>query len=449
MALHVARKHVSSISSKIEVCDILFAMSNNRFKAVGFVLALCVAFSGGVFFAIGGQLSDIVSAQSATGTGSSTKPSLTISIFNHVQQPANVDMSQFWQAWGDLQDNFVITHPSTTLPTDQQKVYGAIAGLANSYGDPYTVFFPPAQAAQFTSQVTGSFAGVGMQMDENVGGDLVVTAPLKDSPAMKAGILSGDIVLSIDATSTAGMSLDQAVAYIRGPIGTTVTLTIARKGTTQPIIFKIVRDTINIPEIKDYARPDGVYVIQLYTFTANSADLFRNALRNYVQSGSTRLIVDLRGNPGGYLDQAVQMASYFLPVGDVVVTEDFEGKQDNIVNRSLGYNVFANKKLSMAILIDQGSASASEIFSGALQQHNVAKLVGTRSFGKGSVQQVMDLGNGAQLKVTVARWLTPNGNSISGGGLTPDIAASSTTPDNIKNGQDPTMDKAAQWLLTQ
>jgi len=175
----------------------------------------------------------------------------------------------------------------------------------------------------------------------------------------------------------------------------------------------------------------------------------RNALRNFQQSGDTRLIFDLRGNPGGYLDQAVQMASYFLPVGDTIVTEDFEGKQDNIVNRSLGYNVFANKKLSMAILIDQGSASASEIFSGALQQHGVAKLVGTRSFGKGSVQQVMDLGNGAELKVTIARWLTPNGNSIMGNGLMPDIAASSTTVDNVKNGQDPTMDAAASWLMTQ
>ncbi len=288
-----------------------------------------------------------------------------------------------------------------------------------------------------------------MQMDQDADGNLIVTAPLKDSPAMKAGVLSGDIILSIDATSTAGMAVDTAVAFIRGPIGTTVKLTIERKGTPQPIVINIIRDTINIPEINEYQRKDGIYVIQLYTFTANSADLFRNALRNFQQSGDTRLIFDLRGNPGGYLDQAVQMASYFLPVGDVVVTEDFKGRQDNIVNRSLGYNVFANKKLSMAILIDQGSASASEIFSGALEQHGVAKLVGTRSFGKGSVQQVLDLGGGAELKVTVARWLTPNGGSISNGGLTPDIVASSTTPDNVKNGQDPTMDAAAKWLLTQ
>ena len=420
-------------------------MNTKRLKVAGFLLAIFVAFTGGVFFAAGGHLGDTVSADTASSTG----PSLNISVFNHVQQPANVDMSQFWQAWGMLQDNYVVTHPSSTIPTDQQKIYGAIAGLANSYGDPYTVFFPPAQAASFTSQVTGTFAGVGMQMDQDAEGNLIVTAPLKDSPAMKAGILSGDIILAIEGTSTAGMAVDQAVAYIRGPIGTSVKLTIARKGATQPIVISITRDTINIPEINDYARKDGIYVIQLYTFTANSADLFRAALRNFQASGDTRLVFDLRGNPGGYLDQAVQMASYFLPVGDTIVTEDFEGKQDNIVNRSLGYNVFANKKLSMAILVDQGSASASEIFSGALQQHGVAKLVGTRTFGKGSVQQVMDLGNGAELKVTIARWLTPNGTSIMGNGIQPDIAASSTTADNVKNGQDPTMDTAAQWLLTQ
>ncbi|HEV8666830.1 MAG TPA: S41 family peptidase [Candidatus Paceibacterota bacterium] len=419
-------------------------MSKTRMKVAGLMFALVVAFVGGVLVSAS-NLGDIVSAQS----NGSTTPALKISVFNQVQQPSDVDMSQFWQAWSDLQDNYVVTHPSSTLPTTQQKVYGAIAGLADSYGDPYTVFFPPAQAADFTSEVTGSFAGVGMEMNQDDQGNLIVSSPLKGSPAAAAGVLSGDIILQIDATSTAGMSLDEAVAEIRGPVGSTVKLTIARKGETQPVVVSIVRQNIAIPEINDYARADGIYVIQLYTFTSNSADLFRDALRRFEQSGDTRLIFDLRGNPGGYLDQAVQMASYFLPVGDTIVTEDFEGKQDNVVNRSLGYNVFAGKNLHMAILVDQNSASASEIFSGALQQHGVAKLVGTRTFGKGSVQQVMDLGNGAELKVTIARWLTPNGQSIMGNGIQPDIAASSTTPDNVKNGQDPTMDAAANWLHTQ
>ncbi len=189
-------------------------------------------------------------------------------------------------------------------------------------------------------------------------------------------------------------------------------------------------------------------MIELYSFSANSADLFRTALRDFMESGSNKLVFDVRGNPGGYLEAAVDIASYFLPVGDTVVTEDFKGKQPNIVDRSLGYNVFAGKNLKMAILIDQGSASASEILSGALQQQGVAKLIGTRSFGKGSVQQLMDLGDGAELKITIARWLTPNGSSISDGGLTPDIFAT-TTQDDIAAGRDPQMDAAVQWLDSQ
>ncbi len=208
-----------------------------------------------------------------------------------------------------------------------------------------------------------------------------------------------------------------------------------------------MRDTINVPTI-DTKESGGVFTISLYSFSASSAAQVRDALRKYFLSGDTKLILDLRGDPGGYLDQAVQIASYFLPVGDVVVTEDTQGHGDNTVHRSTGQNVFAGKKLAMAILIDQGSASASEILAGALQQHNVAKLVGTRSFGKGSVQQLVDLGGGAELKVTIARWLTPNGTSISDGGLTPDIKADRTQDDAI-NGKDPQMSAAVAWLATQ
>ena len=185
----------------------------------------------------------------------------------------------------------------------------------------------------------------------------------------------------------------------------------------------------------------------MYSFSENSADLFRDALRQFVQSGDTKLLLDLRGNPGGYLDAAVSMASYFLPVGSVVVTEDFKGKQESVARRSFGYNIFSgNKNFKMAILADQGSASASEILAGALQQHNVAKLFGTRTFGKGSVQQLMDLGGGAEIKITIARWLTPNGTSISDGGLWPDISATRNNVD-ITAGRDPQTDVAVIYLL--
>ena len=412
-------------------------MTTNRWKALGVVAIIVVAFGAGLYTGVAQHLANTVSAQTtATFNLDANSP------------PSNVDITELWKAWNLLNDNYVPTHASSTVPTSQTQLYGAIAGLTASFGDPYTVFFPPADATIFQQDIAGAFGGVGMEVDNDANGNVVVVAPLKGSPAEKAGILTGDQVLAIDGTSTQGMTSDDAVKLIRGPVGTTVKITVQRAGQTKPLVIPIVRDTINIPIIKDYKRPDGIYVIELYSFSANSADLFRTALRNFMQSGSTKLIFDLRGNPGGYLEAAVDIASYFLPVGDTVVSEDFKGKQPTIVDRSLGYNVFANKKLAMAILIDQGSASASEILSGALQQHGVAKLVGTRSFGKGSVQQLMDIGGGAQLKITIARWLTPNGSSISDGGLTPDIFAT-TTPAQFQTGNDPQTAAAVTWLNLQ
>jgi carboxyl-terminal processing protease len=427
-------------------------MTATRWKIAGVFVALAVAFGAGVYTGAVRTYAD-----TALAAASSTISSITLSLGGSYAQPPGVDIAQFWQAWNLLQQNFVQTHASTSIPTDKEKLYGAITGLTDSYGDPYTVFMPPAQAQTFQEDISGAFGGVGMELGTK-DKQIVVIAPLKNSPAEKAGIKNGDVVLAVDDKSTQGMAVDEAVNVIRGPKGTPVKLLILHQGEMQPVTITIIRDTINIPILNESHRGDGIYVIELYSFSANSTDLFRSALRNFFESGSTKMLLDLRGNPGGYLEAAVQMASYFLPVGDVIVTEDFsggggsslggKGKQDNIAHRSLGYNVFANKKLSMAILVDQGSASASEILAGALQQHNVAKLIGTRTFGKGSVQQLIDLGGGAELKVTVARWLTPNGTSISDGGLHPDIQAS-TTQEQFKAGKDPQKDAAVLWLSEQ
>ncbi len=370
----------------------------------------------------------------------------TVNVIPSATQPKGVDMTQFWTAYQLLNQNFVVTHASSTFPTQQQQLEGAIAGLTASFGDPYTTFFPPADAQVFQQDISGSFGGIGLQIDNDAQGRLVAVSPMKDTPASRAGIQSGDIILMIGTTSAQLLASDQAVKIIRGPVGTQVTLTLQRQGQPKPVVVTLTRETINIPIIDTKKMDGGIFVISLYSFSENSADLFRNALRDFVQSGDTKLVLDLRGNPGGYLEAAVTMASYFLPVGDVVVTEDFRGKQDNVSHRSLGYNVFqGNQNFKMAILVDQGSASASEILSGALQQHNVAKLIGTRTFGKGSVQELMDLGGGAELKVTIARWLTPNGSSISDGGLQPDIPASRTQAD-VTAGKDPQMDAAILYL---
>lgn len=410
-----------------------------RGKVFGAVAALFISFSIGAYAGLSGLWGHIAAAESVA-------PAFTLT-FGGATQPANIDTEQFWRAWNLLQDNFVQTHASSSIPTDQEKVYGAIKGLTESYGDPYTTFFPPAEAQIFQENVSGSFGGVGMEigMRDQV---LTIVAPLKDSPAERAGVRSGDKLLMVGTTTVDGFTVEQAVQMIRGPVGTPVTVVLGRAGEQKPLTVTIVRDTINIPVIDSYKRSDGIYVIELYSFSQTSNNLFRDALRQFMESGSTKLVLDLRGNPGGYLEVAVSMASYFLPVGAPIVTEDYRGKEDNVVHRSYGYNVFANKKLSMAILVDQGSASASEILAGALQQNHVAKLVGTRTFGKGSVQELLSLGGGAQLKVTIARWLTPNGSSISDGGLTPDISAERTTTDYTAN-RDPQMDAAVLWLTSQ
>lgn len=404
-------------------------MSKNRSTAVGVLMAVMVAFGVGVYAGV-------------TERGASAQ---TITIVN--ETPADIDLAQFWQAWNVLQNQFVQTQASGTIPTDKEKIYGAIKGLTEAYGDPYTTFFPPEDAKIFNETVSGSFGGVGMEMGMSEKGEIQVISPLKDSPAQTAGILPRDIITTIGATSTVGMTTDQAVKLIRGPVGTQVTLGVLHEDATKPVTITITRQTINVPII-DVKDEGDVFVISLYSFSETSATQFQQALRKFMQSGDTKLILDLRGNPGGYLDSAVEMASYFMPVGEVIVTEDTKGRGANVVHRSVGYNVFANKKLSMVVLVDQGSASASEILAGALSERGVAKLIGTRTFGKGSVQQLVQLGGGAELKVTIARWLTPNGTNISDGGITPSIIVERTA-DDIKNKKDPQMDSAKTWLATQ
>ncbi len=367
--------------------------------------------------------------------------------------PTDVDFSPVWKAWSVIDEKFVPAAVSTTTPAatsttavNQKKVWGMIEGLASSLNDPYTFFLPPSENQQFTDDMNGSFQGVGMEIAvrDQV---LTVVSPLKGTPADKAGIKSGDQILNIDSTPTQGMDVSAAVQKIRGPKGTTVTFIVMREGWNTPHEIPVVRDVINVPTVTTSARPDGIFVITLATFTSNSPDLFRKALREFIQSGNTKLVLDLRGNPGGYLEAAVDMASWFLPSGDVVVTEDYAGHADNIVHRSFGYDVF-NQNLKMVILIDRGSASASEILADALHYYGKARMVGVNTFGKGSVQELVDITPDTALKITVARWLGPDGLQIPKEGITPDVKADLTEAD-AKAGKDPQLDKAVSVLKAQ
>lgn len=319
-----------------------------------------------------------------------------------------------------LDKKFVFWKASSTLPTDKEFEYGMIQGYVSALKDPYTTFFPPVAAKNFAENVKGSFGGVGM----NVGmrdGNIVVIAPLKDSPAMKAGILAGDIVVKVDGTSTLGMPSDEAVSMIRGEIGKPVVITVLHPNAKETKDIKIIRDVIKIPTI-DTETKDGAFVIHLYNFSAESPNLFQNALVEFVKTKSKYLVIDVRGNPGGYLDAAVSMSSFFLPEGAVVVSEKQGLAETEFNHRSAGYGGVP-KDTKVVVLVDAGSASASEILAGALKDHKVAKVVGVKSFGKGSVQELVNFEDGSALKVTIAKWYTPSGVSISIHGIVPDVEA--------------------------
>jgi carboxyl-terminal processing protease len=293
-----------------------------------------------------------------------------------------------------------------------------VSGYLSSFKDPYTQYFPPAEAKNFMENIKGSFGGVGMEVGDR-DGFITVIAPLKDSPAMKAGIKAGDIVIKIDGKDVTGMSVEKAVSFIRGDIGTEVTLTILHKGAKTPTEIKIVRDEIKVPTL-DTEVKNGYFVIHLYSFSAESPELFRQALIKFVESKSNKMIIDLRGNPGGYLESAVAIASMFLEEGKVVVSEKGNREYGENVHRSKGYNTFG-PDLKLYVLVDNGSASASEILAGALKDQGIAKVAGIKTYGKGSVQELVELKNGGSVKITVANWYTPNGISITEHGVTPDI----------------------------
>jgi len=357
-----------------------------------------------------------------------------------IQVTTQTDFSPFWKVWNTINEKY----PMAAKIPDQDRVYGAISGLMGSLNDPYSVFFTPEETKSFEDEIAGNFSGIGMEvgMKDKV---LTVIAPLKDTPAYRANIKSGDKILKIENTVTTGLNIDEAIKLIRGEKGTTVTLTIFREGNQQPKEIKIVRDIINIPTLDTELRKDGIFVVKLYSFSANSTNLFRQAMKQFAESGSDKLLLDLRGNPGGYLDAAVDMASWFLPGGKIIVTEDYGNNKMPEIFRSKGYDIF-NDKLKFVILIDNGSASASEILAGAMQDNKCAKLVGSQSFGKGSVQEVVDITSDTILKITVAKWLTPNGTSISEKGLAPDYPVEIAQKD-LDAKKDPQMDKAVELLL--
>lgn len=403
-----------------------------RSSVLGVTLALLLAV--GAFFG-GLQADKLISANAQTAS--------IFSFFSKPEVKANeVDLSEFWHVWNLLDERF-ISASSTMTVSAEDKMYGAIQGLVKSYGDPYTVFLPPVASEAFAEDISGNFSGIGMEVG-NRDGAITVIAPLKDTPADRAGLATGDIIVKIDETSTEGMSIDDAVRRIRGEKGTVVKLSIYREGDLEFRDIEVTRDTIDIPTVKTEQKGDD-FIISLYSFNALSEVKMQEALKDYVKSDASNIVLDLRGNPGGYLQSAVAIGGYFLPTGKVVVREreSEEGKEK--LYRSQGKTLQDRTPKKMVVLVDNGSASASEILAGALQEHGYATLIGVNTFGKGSVQELIPIDDGSSLKVTIARWFTPNGVSISDGGLTPDIIIK-RTPEQRMEGVDPQMEAAIKFL---
>lgn len=357
------------------------------------------------------------------------------------------DFSSFWRVWNLIDEKYVPPDLETRDKTisGQERVWGAIKGMVRSLGDPNTTFLTPKELEVFEEEISGAFEGVGMEVGIR-DGVLTVIAPLKNTPAYRAGIKAGDKIFKIDDKETLNLGIEEAISLIRGKKGTPVSLILFREDSNEPVEITLIRDTIDIPTLDTEWR-DDIFIIRLYNFSGNAQGVFRNALREFIlgsRVGERKLILDLRGNPGGFLNASVDIASWFLPAGKVVIKEDFGGRREDIVHRSRGYNIFGND-LEMVVLIDKGSASASEILAGALQEHGVATIVGNQSFGKGSVQELVRVTPDTSLKVTVARWVTPNGKSISLGGLEPDIEVEIESED-LESEHDLVLEKAIEIL---
>ena len=398
------------------------------------LIILIVGFAGGIFFERSSKLET---------------NSIKILINKDLGQPDHVDFSLFWDNWNSLHNKYV---DQSKLDT-KKLLYGAIQGMVNSIGDPYTVFFEPPESKKFQEEISGSFGGIGIEIGKR-DDILTVIAPIKDTPAYRAGLKAGDKILRIDDKPTTDLSIEEAVNLIRGKRGTTVVLAISSNGADTKEV-EIVRDTIKIPSIEWQMLESGdkkIAYLQLFTFNQNIDSEFEKAAQEILKSEAERLIIDFRNNPGGLLDSAINIAGWFLDKDQIVTVEAF---RDDSRNEFKSKGNGSLKIYPTVILINGGSASASEIVAGALHDNRGVRLIGEKTFGKGSVQELEKFKDGSSLKVTIAKWLTPNGISISDTGIEPDVKVELPKNEIEKGefefelgtpGKDPQLDKALDLL---
>ena len=347
-----------------------------------------------------------------------------------------VDLGVFWEAWEILQNDFY-----GELPLESDLPYAAIQGVIATTGDPYTAFLDPVRAKIVETDLSGGFEGIGATVRIRPDGKLEIVQPLPDHPAIEAGLRAKDVILQVDGVSVQGMTIYEAISLIRGPAGTIVRLLVEREETGETLEMAIERARIELPVIESEMLEDEIAYVRLTGFGQTATAKLQEALHELDAQNPRALIFDLRGNPGGYLETSIQVASQFIGQGTILIERFKDGREETYQAIEGGLAL----DIPLVVLIDGGTASASEIVAGAIQDTERGILIGTTTLGKGSVQLVHTLSDGSQLRVTNARWFTPNGRAIHGEGLQPDIEVEITEQD-IAADRDPQLDRAIAYL---
>jgi carboxyl-terminal processing protease len=372
-----------------------------------FVFLLFLTFLSGASLAVKNNVIKKVAEKNVVFLGQLSGKYSTVD--NQIAQ--NIDFDLYWDVWDSVKEYYV----DKGQITDKQLFYGSLKGLVSSLDDPYSEFMNPELTKEFEEDMSGSFEGIGAEIGIR-DGILTVIAPLEGTPAQKAGLMSGDKILEINGESTENMSIDQAVNKIRGPKGTTVTLNVFRIGLEDFKDIEITRDTIVIKSVSLEILENNIYLIKINAFNSDTEYLFLDFAKQAFENKAKGVIIDLRNNPGGYLETSVSVLGEWIN-GDIALIEKFtDGNEMKYIAEGNNYL----KEIPSIVLINYGSASASEIVAGSLQDHGKATIIGEKSYGKGSVQMVKNIKDGSSIKITIAKWLTPKGQDINKEGITPD-----------------------------
>ncbi|HJX37552.1 MAG TPA: S41 family peptidase [Anaerolineae bacterium] len=343
----------------------------------------------------------------------------------------------FWESWRIVQDQYYGAPLDSSVLT-----YGAIRGALTTLGDPFTWFAEPEEAQRIKEAASGKYTGIGAVVNEDDAGNVLIVRPFQGGPADRAGLLPGDIVLEVEGTETRSLELEQAVGEIRGPAGTPVRLLVQRAGLAEPFEVELLRAEIEIPSVEYEMLDGGIAYLKLNEFRANAPQQVHITLEELLRQGPNSLILDLRDNPGGLLSSSIEIASEFVAEGVIALEKGSNGLDEQHLARGDGLAT----EIPLVVLVNDGTASASEIVAGAIRDHERGVLIGETTLGKGSVQSPVDLSDGSHLRLTIAHWFTPNGQLIQGHGLAPDIEVPLTEED-LANERDPQLDRAIAYLL--